>query len=43
LLFALVEIATKTLTNGEDVTNIDEGAEFELNGVLYVVDHVKQQ
>jgi hypothetical protein len=36
----LVEIATKTLTNGDDVTNIDEGAEFELNGVLYVVDHV---
>jgi hypothetical protein len=36
----LVEIATKTLTNGEDVTNIDEGAEFQLNGVLHVVDHV---
>jgi hypothetical protein len=36
----LVEIATKTLTNGEDVTNIVEGAEFQLNGVLHVVDHV---
>jgi hypothetical protein len=36
----MVYYETKTLTNGENVTNIDKHAEFELNGVLYVVSHI---